>query len=341
MIPSLPSSADPFRTTVRPAENSRAVGPAWFVSGLLHGALLVLLGVSIPGGAGGMADEAGRETGIALVAAKEDDSAAFAPEETAASVEAAEDDSEDPLADALAPSDSNETRAGFPGDQTLGVAASDDASAPAAGGAAPAEGGRAADSSGDLGTLPDGQARTTVFGLLGTGHRFVYVFDRSGSMGGSGHTALAAAKAELLASLSHLDSQHQFQIVFYNDEPALFQVDSRGWRLLFATEQNKHLAGRFVDSIRADGATEHEPPLMLALKLQPDVIYFLTDADQPALTPTQLARVRQVNQERTAIHAIEFGRGPALTKDNFLVQLAQQNGGRHVYVDVANQGRSP
>jgi hypothetical protein len=50
---------------------------------------------------------------------------------------------------------------------------------------------------------------TQFFGLSGKGSRFVYVFDRSLSMQGQ---PLAAAKRELLASLSHLERVHQFQI---------------------------------------------------------------------------------------------------------------------------------
>ncbi len=72
----------------------------------------------------------------------------------------------------------------------------------------------------DLGM--DGKAHTSMFGVQAQGYKFVYVIDRSGSMGGSGPTALKAAKAELLASLNDLGQTHQFQIVFYNEKPALF-----------------------------------------------------------------------------------------------------------------------
>jgi hypothetical protein len=38
---------------------------------------------------------------------------------------------------------------------------------------------------------------------------------------------------------------------------------------------------------------------------------------------------------RTSINAIEFGYGPQSGADNFLVRLARQNNGMHVYVDVS------
>ncbi|HTN76656.1 MAG TPA: hypothetical protein VL096_15465, partial [Pirellulaceae bacterium] len=58
---------------------------------------------------------------------------------------------------------------------------------------------------------------TGVFGVKGRGTKFVYVFDRSGSMSGFGGRPLAAAKRELLASINDLDTVHQFQVIFYNE----------------------------------------------------------------------------------------------------------------------------
>jgi hypothetical protein len=182
--------------------------------------------------------------------------------------------------------------------------------------------------------LRGGSARTAVFGAVGEGHRFVYVFDRSGSMDGHNGAPLNAAKAELLNSLKSLDQVHQFQIIFYNEEPRVFNPSGVAGRLVFGNDQNKYLAQKFVGSITADGATRHEEALVMALRLAPDVIFFLTDADEPRMTARQLAHVVRTNQG-TSINAIEFGYGPQTDADNFLVKLARQNGGRHVYVDVS------
>ncbi|MEX0978757.1 MAG: hypothetical protein WDZ48_07905, partial [Pirellulales bacterium] len=100
-----------------------------------------------------------------------------------------------------------------------------------------------------------GYARTGVFGLEGEGNKFIYVFDRSGSMDGHGGAPLIAAKNELIASLENLGQTHQFQIIFYNDEPRIFNPAGRSGRLVFGTDQNKNLARRFVGSITASGAT--------------------------------------------------------------------------------------
>jgi hypothetical protein len=179
-----------------------------------------------------------------------------------------------------------------------------------------------------------GYARTGVFGAVGEGHKFVYVFDRSGSMDGHGGAPLGAAKAELISSLKHLGQTHQFQIIFYNEKPKVFNPSGALGRLVFGTEQNKYLAQKFVGSITADGGTRHEEALEMALRMAPDVIFFLTDADQPQLSTRQLAHLAQMNKG-TCIYAIEFGYGSPSDADNFLVKLARQNGGKHVYVDVS------
>ena len=193
--------------------------------------------------------------------------------------------------------------------------------------------------SGRSGGAGRGYARTGVFGAIGEGHKFVYVFDRSGSMDGHGGAPLAAAKAELIASLSDLGQIHQFQIIFYNEQPRAFNPTGVVGRLVFGTEQNKYLASKFVGSITADGATKHEEALVMALRMVPDVIFFLTDADEPRMSAKQLAHVAQTNKG-TSINAIEFGYGPQSDSENFLVKLARQNGGTHVYVDVATLPRA-
>ena len=179
-----------------------------------------------------------------------------------------------------------------------------------------------------------GKARTSLFGIQGEGYKFAYVFDRSGSMGGSGRNALEAAKEQLVASLKSLENTHQFQIIFYNEKPWRFNPTGHANKLFFATEQNKTLAVKFIRSITADGGTRHEDALLMAIAAQPDVIFFLTDADEPKLWPGQLAKIKR-RAAGITINAIEFGFGPQSDPNNFLVQLARQNAGRHAYVDIS------
>ena len=178
------------------------------------------------------------------------------------------------------------------------------------------------------------RVETQMFGVRAEASRFVYVVDRSGSTEDPpGHDVLSAAKAELLASLKDLDSGQQFQIIFYNDAPRALRRDDGGNKLLFATAENKEAARKFIQSIRSDGGTDHETALTAAIRMQPDVIFFLTDGDRPKLTAGQLDHLqRMANGIR--IYAIQFGVTPQGPVADFMRELAQQNDGQYKYVDV-------
>lgn len=186
-----------------------------------------------------------------------------------------------------------------------------------------------ADGPGGRPTLPIGQTRTEVFGVEGVGSRFVYAFDRSISMRGA---PLAAAKRELAASLAPLEPTHQFHILFFNHRIAPFDLGRRGDH--FATEEIKRLAADFIRGVTADGSTDREGVLSRALRLGPDVVFFLTDSDSP-MTETELAKVARLNDRVGAtICTIEFGVGPSRGERNFLVRLAETTGGQYGYVDT-------
>ena len=181
---------------------------------------------------------------------------------------------------------------------------------------------------------PGEKAKVSLFGIEGEGYKFVYVFDRSASMDAPGHNALPSVKAELIKSLQNVDAVHQFQIIYYNEQPKIFNPTGQPGRLVFGTDQNKMLAENFINAVTADGGTSHEDAVMLAVKMHPDMIYLLTDGDDPQLTPKQLDRIDRIGAG-VIINTIEFGVGPQTKKENFLVKLARQSGGQHVYVDAA------
>jgi hypothetical protein len=104
---------------------------------------------------------------------------------------------------------------------------------------------------------------------------------------------------------------------------------------LFASDENKNLATSFVEQMTAIGGTRHVEALVLALGMSPDVVFFLTDAAEPQLSPAELSAIRRRNRSEATIHAIEFGSGPRPRGENFLMRLARENHGKHVYVDVS------
>lgn len=181
-----------------------------------------------------------------------------------------------------------------------------------------------------------GYAHVRVFGVEGRGNKFVYVFDRSASMEGP---PLAAAKRQLIESLGSLASIHQFHIIFFNHRLQAFDITGGGRRIAFGSDRNKQLAANFVGGITAEGGTDRYAALKAALAFRPDVIFFLTDADDP-MSASELVDIERISQQTgSAICVIEFGRQTAPASDNFLKALARQSGGQYGYVNTTRLGR--
>jgi hypothetical protein len=342
MVPAPPASAGPDAALAGGAARDllyRRQMPAWLLSFALHLTGLVALALVVPHLPQGAAEEPARTGGIVLVSRSAGPPQYLSEENaggdlnnvlsehqqnTQAGPQAQQESPEVPdILAGLLPQGSESVT----GSDSVGDGA-DNATA-MAGGAGPARG------------TGHNYAQTGVFGVQGTGSKFVYVFDRSGSMEGFQGRPLAAAKRELLASLQDLGSMHQFQIIFYNERPTILNpARALQPRMLFGSEQDKKIAYDFVRGILADGGTRHLDALKLALRMGPDVIFFLTDADEPALTNNELAEIRKLNERVGAsINTIEFGSGPPPHRDNFLIRIARQNSGAHVYVDVSQLPR--
>jgi hypothetical protein len=182
--------------------------------------------------------------------------------------------------------------------------------------------------------VPQGST-AKVFGISSKGSKFVYIFDRSGSMSDYDGAPILAAKRELLGSITRLSSDAKFQVIFYNDTQTYFQAPN-GYvgKLAVANSENKLAAKSFINAITAAGGTEHYDALVLGLRMAPDAIFFLTDADLPAMTEDQLSRISDRNQG-TVINTIEFGtRGQPAGEEHFLVRLAHTTGGAYTYFNL-------
>ena len=179
----------------------------------------------------------------------------------------------------------------------------------------------------------DAEPSATTAETEDNGQKFVYVLDRSLNMKGAEHSPLEAAKAEVIASLDTLEDTHQFQIVFHNETPKAFNPVAEQGELAFATEQNKQRASRFVKSIAPLGHAEHEAALKLAIRTQPDVIFFLTAANDSQLNERQLHEIQR-QAAGIQVNTIEFGIGAKENGENFLSKLARQNGGQYTYRNI-------
>jgi hypothetical protein len=169
-----------------------------------------------------------------------------------------------------------------------------------------------------------GDGITAFFQIAARGQSVVYVIDRSASMGLNG--GLAAAKHELLTSLQQLPPAARFQVITYNRTANPLPVNGRAG-LLTASAENKRQAALLIEALFAEGGTDHLPALKQALALQPDVIYFLTDADDFSLD--QVQTVTLLNHGRMVIHTIVLTAGRPDPGERPLARLAQANRGEY------------
>jgi hypothetical protein len=180
-----------------------------------------------------------------------------------------------------------------------------------------------------------GHVHTELFGIEAEGATFVYVFDRSASMSEPENRPINAAKKELLKSLEPLERVHQFYVVFYNEAPRVFQPGGEKGKLVFANDENKDAAKKFINAVAPEGGTNHRAALDVALKIRPDVIFLLTDGDaEDDLTAHDLERIDKVNSGVSQIHVIQFN-GDFPTGPN-LVKLAKENRGEFKSVKVGD-----
>jgi von Willebrand factor type A domain len=173
--------------------------------------------------------------------------------------------------------------------------------------------------SGDGGGLGKGTA--TFFQITTAAKSVVYVIDRSASMGLQ--NSFARAKQELLGSIELLAADTRFQILAYNRSALPLPI---------AGHSDLARAAELVRNLQAEGGTDHLAALKRALTLNPDVIFFVTDADE--LKPVQIATITQLNHGRTVIHAIELSSRTHDDPDTPLQLLARANHGAYRLVAV-------
>lgn len=168
-----------------------------------------------------------------------------------------------------------------------------------------------------------------------SGRKFVFVIDRSHSMGGEGLGVLNRARTELIAAIDGLKDNHEFQIVAYHNSTIV--ISER--KMLPATADNKQRVAPFFENVGAFGATNHFYGLLVGLGFKPDVLMFMTDGGSPDLTPDEIKRVKKMAGGKTQIHCIEFGSGGLQQTTSFMRKIARQNQGSYRYIDV-NKWRS-
>jgi len=216
------------------------------------------------------------------------------------------------------------TEAGVPGNAAMELAAR---VAPLGGGLG--GGSRGSGEGNGIGNGVGDGTGAAFFGLSSQGQKFVFVVDASSSMRRPSHgperTLFNKVKLEIMQSVRQLTKDQKFYIVFFNDRFLAMPATS----LVAATEESQTRYLRWMSDVPSGGQTDPEGAIQLALQLQPDVIYFLSDGE---FKYGLVKRIAAMNRAGVVIHTVCFGG----TEDNnvSLRQIADQNSGTYHFVPL-------
>jgi hypothetical protein len=113
-----------------------------------------------------------------------------------------------------------------------------------------------------------------VFGKGGNARKIVFVCDATGTM----INKMSVLKRELTTTVGGLKNGIQsYKIVFYTDAGTVITEKKDG--LIVCSTENKKATFDWLTDVTPQGTTDPVPALQAAFKLQPDLIYFLSDGE--------------------------------------------------------------
>ncbi|MDP6444910.1 MAG: hypothetical protein QGG36_22590 [Pirellulaceae bacterium] len=180
----------------------------------------------------------------------------------------------------------------------------------------------------------DGEQGAEFFGVQAAGNRFVFVVDSSRSM--TGRKWIACCR-ELIAAIDRLQPTQSFYVIFFDhDTHAMFQQDRPEKDLLPATDRNTTKLRRWLGSIDFGAETRPYHSMQLALRLNADAIFLLSDGEFVDPTRdylrTENGSFNAETGERdvdVVVHTIGFH---SLACEASLKPIALENGGVYQFV---------
>jgi uncharacterized protein with von Willebrand factor type A (vWA) domain len=165
------------------------------------------------------------------------------------------------------------------------------------------------------------------FGVHPQGGRVVFVVDSSKSMNfphpSPAKTRFGKLKWELVSAITRMEADTQFYVIFFNEIP--IPMPGADLQPAKGAAQKGYL--KWVAAARTGGLeTDPRDALLMALRLRPDEIYFLTDGEFAWKIQRDL---RELHQTATAVHTIAFGNQNA---EKLLKSIATANGGTYHFV---------
>lgn len=169
------------------------------------------------------------------------------------------------------------------------------------------------------------------FGHKTKAQKIVYVVDSSKSMNfphdSDGKTRLGRVKLELANAILSMDEKQEFFIIFFSD----FAIPMPARQLQFATPRSKKKYLSWVAKVPGFGTTEPLQALFLALRLQPDTIYFLTDGqfDPIVVRAFNKAAKKTPRRQKIVVHGICLGNREG---EQVIRELTENNSGTYTFI---------
>ncbi len=177
-------------------------------------------------------------------------------------------------------------------------------------------------------------------GVEGGGNHFVYLVDSSGSM----RDGFQAARNELLDSIDQLTADQRFYVVFFDEEPSYMRISDPNTdetASVMATPENKAKLRQWAMTVQMNKGKAPYEVLPFALNLRPDVIFLLSDGEFPTAIEEIL---QEQNRDEnlfgdsgpiSIVHTIRYhgiegetGRKAEAT----MIKIAKENGGQYRHV---------
>jgi len=159
--------------------------------------------------------------------------------------------------------------------------------------------------------------QTSFFGIRAQAQTVVFVVDCSESM--ADDACLVRAKRELRRSVANLQFPQKFTVIFYNDAP----IPMPGVVLKSIDTGAKDQLANWLRLIEPEGGTDPRAAIRMAIGMNPDVIYLLSDGLFPDGTAEDVA---SKNRRKTPIHCIDLSAGEG---GGHLRRIANESGGQY------------
>ena len=177
-------------------------------------------------------------------------------------------------------------------------------------------------------TAQKSKSRASFFGAHAEGNRFVFVIDSSGSMRGPRWEALCK---ELIRAIQSLSPDQDFFVISFDSmaHPMFGNAPPKG-KFLKAIKKNVELVQNWLRSIKHGRRTFPASAVGIAMKLEPDAIFLLSDGEISDSTVEDL-RVwnRKKDVEGTVVALVPIHTVLLHSQIGFatLEAIARENGG--------------